>query len=200
MSFEIKKVSTFSEVENTHKFYCDIFKGVVDTDNPVYSVEQWKDRMQINNDFMLYVSYNDKVIGICFARLENQQTMIIGPLAIAKEHRGQGFAKKLMTELEQNAIKHSIKYSKLGAVKEANDFYYKLGYKGSLLIQSEHHTINELLRLSDGHNVNFTRVYDDKINQVCLDVSQVDDELEQKYLDEFPGAYTMMLFEKTLIN
>jgi hypothetical protein len=63
----------------------------------------------------------------------------------------------------------------------------KVGYIGSLLIQSEKHGINEMLSLNTRYEVRYTNVYNGKINQVCLALQESDRELQREYENALPG-------------
>lgn len=72
---------------------------------------------------------------------------------------------------------HSIA---LGAPEGAEDFYEKLGYTGSLLIQQEKCSIDELKSLNQEYEVIWTNVYEERINQICLRVRSVDREFQRR--------------------
>lgn len=84
----------------------------------------------------------------------------------------------------------------LGALEGAERFYEKLGYSGSLLVQSEKHSIEELKSLSQGYEVTGTNVWEGKINQVSLRVRTVDREIQRRYEQAFPGCSTQMVYGK----
>jgi hypothetical protein len=100
--------------------------------------------------------------------------------------------------LEERAKTHGVHVIGLGAVQSAEGFYAKIGYTGSLLIQSEKHSIDELLSLNTKYKVNYTRVHDGTINQVNLALTEADRELQRKYETELPGCYTQMMFWKNI--
>ena len=85
----------------------------------------------------------------------------------------------------------------LGALEVAEGFYAKLGYTGSLLIQSEEHSIDELKSLNELYEVIGTNVYDGTVNQVWLRLPVIDREFQRKYEETFPGCDTQMVFGKT---
>jgi hypothetical protein len=103
-----------------------------------------------------------------------------------------------MLLLEKRALGHGVNHLGLGAVESAEGFYQKLGYTGTLLIQSEKHSIGELLSLNDNYTVKGTSVYGGTVNQVYLDLPAADRELQRKYENTLPGCYTQMVFGKTL--
>jgi len=100
--------------------------------------------------------------------------------------------------LEKRALAHGIHHLGLGAAESAEGFYAGLGYSVSLLIQSEIHGTDELLKFNTKYKVNFARVHDGYVNQVNLELPAPDRELQRRYESEFPGCYTQMIFQKNI--
>ena len=88
--------------------------------------------------------------------------------------RKHGIARELMLLLKKRALGHGINHLGLGAVESAEGFYQKLGYTGTLLVQSEKHGIEELLSINEKYPVIRTSVYDGTVNQVFLDLRSSD--------------------------
>ena len=86
----------------------------------------------------------------------------------------------------------------LGSAEAAEEFYAKLGYTGQLLIQSQKHTIDELLSLNPGYPIVFTNIYDSTVNQVCLKLPQADRALQKLYETTFDDCYTQTMFWKII--
>lgn len=200
MNYLIKNVSSKQELEKTYDFYKMIFKGMpyVDVDNPEYSLEKWEERMKNHGDLMLYASLDNEVIGIVFGRINDNNSITIGPVAIHGNYRGSGIAKEMMLLLEERSINYGIHSINLGAVESAERFYSKLGYTGSLLIQSQIHSIEQLLSLTNRYKVEFTNIYDGKVSQVCLELTEPDRDLQKEYETAFPGCYTQMMYWKNI--
>lgn len=200
MNYVIKNVSSKQELEKTFDFYKMIFKGMphVDVENPEYSLEKWEERMKNHSDLMLYASLDSEVIGIVFGRINDNNSITVGPVAVHERYRGSGAAKEMMFLLEERAAHYGINYISLGAVESAERFYSKLGYKGSLLIQSQIHSIEQLLSLKNKYKVEFTNIYDGKVSQVCLELTEPDRDLQKEYETAFPGCYTQMMYRKNI--
>lgn len=202
MNYEIKTISSKEELEKSIELFKEIFKDTpnVDLENHEYSIEKWEERAREHSDLMLYASIGSEVIGMVFGRTEDNQNMTIGLVAMHEDYRSFGIAKEMMLLLEKRAKEIGIKKMSLGAVESAEGFYEKLGYTGSLLIQSQVHSIEKLLSLSNGYKVEYTNVYDnkvdDKVNQVCLELSKPDKNLQRKYESTLPGCYTQMMYWK----
>ena len=200
MNYVVQNVSSKQELEKTIDFFRMIFKDkpATDINNLEYSLQKWEERRQKYSDLMLYASLNNEVIGIVFGRIIDDNSITIGPVAVHKNYRGRGIAKEMMLLLEERALQYGIHSIKLGAVEAAEGFYSKLGYTGSLLVQSEIHSIEQLLSLTHKYKVEFTNIYNSKVSQVCLEVRELDRELQREYEAAFPGCHTLMMYSKTI--
>ncbi len=198
MNYFIKNVSSKQELEKTFNFFKMIFIGMPVVDNPEYSLEKWEERMKNHGDLMLYASLDSEVIGIVFGRINDNYSITIGPVAVHENYRGIGIAKEMIFLLEERAIHYGIHSINLGAVESAERFYSKLGYTGSLLIQSQIHSVEQMLLLNNRYKVEFTNIYDGKVNQVCLQLTEPDRDLQKEYEAAFPGCYTQMMYWKNI--
>ena len=198
MQHVVKHVSREQELDAALALYKEVF-GIKGThSNSPYSREKWLERMASHGDLMLCSESGGKVIAIVFGRIENDIGITVGPVAVEKRFRKHGIARDLMLLLEKHALAHGINRLSLGAVESAEGFYVKLGYTGFLLIQSEKHSIEELLSLNTKYKVINTNVYDGIINQIYLEQPAPDRELQRKYENTLAGCYTQMVFSKAI--
>ena len=198
MDYTIKHVTTEQELDAVLAFDKRVFGLPSERHSPAYSREKWVERMKTHGDLMLYAELDGEVIAIVFGRIENNRIITVGPVAVDERYRKHGIARELMLLLEKRALGHGIHHLGLGAVESAEGFYQKLGYTGNLLVQSEKHSIEELLSLSKKYPVKSTNVYEGTVNQVLLDLPFPDRELQRRYENTLPGCYTQMVFEKTI--
>lgn len=200
MEHVIKSVLTKQELDAAYAFFKKVFIGEAVLENPEYAIERWAERAEVYGDLMLYAAFESEVIGIVFGRLSDKNSLIIGPVAVDENFRKLGIAMEMMLLLEERAKSHGVTLLRLGAVESAENFYKKLGYTGSLLIQSQIHSIEQLASLSTKHKhrVVFTDVYDGRVNQLCLELPRPDRELQRQYEAAFPGCYTQMIYEKVI--
>lgn len=187
MNYLIKNVSSKQELEKTFDFFKMIFIGMPVVDNPEYSLEKWEERMKNHSDLMLYASLDSEIIGIVFGRINDNYSITIGPVAVHENYRGIGIAKEMILMLEERANHYDIHSISLGAVESAERFYSKPWYTGSLLIQSQIHSIEQLLSLNNKYMVEFTNIYHGKVSQVCLELTKPDRDLQKEYEATFPG-------------
>lgn len=199
MNYVIKNVLTKEELKKTFELFTSIFRGMPVVNNPEYSIEKWEERMKNHGELMLYASVDSEVIGIVFGRANDDCSITMGPVGVHENYRKSGVAKEMVLLLEERALQHGIHTINLGAVESAESFYSKLGYKGSLLIQSQVHSIEQLLSLNNNrYKVKFTNIYEGKVNQVCLELREPDRELQKEYEKIFLGCYTQMMYSKNI--
>ena len=200
--YAIKNITTQQQLDAALDLEERIFDIANAQRSPQYSREKWTERMDCHSDLMLYADAGGFCVGIVFGRIESDN-IVIGPVAIDKNFRGRGIARKLMLEIEKRAPNHGIFKLSLGSVKDAEGFYQKLGYTGCLLIQSEKHSIDELLAYNDKYSkygVIKTNLHDGIVNQVFLDLTMPNRKFQRKYENALPGCHTQMVFGKILTN
>jgi GNAT superfamily N-acetyltransferase len=198
MDYTIKHITAERDLDAALVFDKSVFGMRDEHGHNEYTREKWLARMQTHGDLMLYAETDGEIIGIVFGRMENNGSVTVGPVATFERYRGHGIATALILELEERAKAHGATGLALGAVESAEGFYKKLGYTGSLLIQSDKHTVDELLSLETVYSVIWTNIYDGTIAQVCLALTQPDRALQHEYKNIFTGCWTQMVFGKTL--
>jgi GNAT superfamily N-acetyltransferase len=150
MNYVIKSVPNKQELKNALAFGARIFGGEPDFGYANYSDEM----ISISGDLLIFAKYDGEVVGIVFGHIEDNGNMTVGPVAVDERFRKQGVAREMMSLIEKRAKDHGVHLITLGAVETVDGFYAKLGYTGSLLIQSEHHSIEELLSLNTKYRQN----------------------------------------------
>ena len=195
MDYTIKHVMTENELSNVLTFAKKVFGDHIATRR---QKEEWLGYMKRNNELLLYATTVDEVVGIALGFIEDNGNMTIAAVGVDERLRMLGVAKEMMLMLEERAKTHGVHLIVLGAVQTAEGFYAKLGYNGSMLIQSEEYSIDELLSLNSKHKVRYTNVYDGKINQVCLNLPESDRELQHKYETSLPRCNVQMMFWKNI--
>lgn len=197
MDYIIKHVKNEQELDGSLAFAREIF-GEQYVRRQELAREEWLGHMERNNDLLLYAQASGEVVAIVFGFIEVNGNATAGIVAVDERLRKRGVAYEMMSLLEERAKNHGAHLIALGALQTAEGFYTKLGYTGSLLIQSEKHCIDELLSVNTKYKVNYTRVYEDTINQVNLALPDADHELQDKYETELLGCHTQMMFWKNI--
>lgn len=81
------------------------------------------------NDCRYYVLYNKLPIATARTYVTNDRGWHIQRVAVLRIYRQQGYARQMLTYIEQQARKQKISYLVLGAQDQAQGFYLKLGFK-----------------------------------------------------------------------
>jgi predicted N-acetyltransferase YhbS len=199
MDYTIKHVTTEQELDNAIEFSRRTFgehhTGLGSRESQKKSMLK---HMERDNDLLLYAECNGEVMGMVFGYIGENKNMTVGIVAVDERLQSCGIAREMMMMLEKRAMSKGVVVIGLGAVQTAEGFYAKIGYTGSLLIQSKKHSIEELLSLNTAYPVNYTRVHEGTINQVNLALTEPDRDLQRKYETTLPGCYTQMMFWKKL--
>ena len=199
MDYKIKNITTAQELDDALEFSRKIFG---EHHTGLGSREKQKNEMlknmERNNDLLLFAEANGEVVGMVFGSIGADGNMTADIVAVDERLQGRGVAREMMLLLEKRAKTKGVPVIGLGAVQTAEGFYAKLGYTGSLLIQSEKHSIEELLSPNTKYPVNYTRVHDGTINQVNLALTEPDHEFQKFYETALPGCYTQMMFWKKI--
>ena len=193
MNYKIKHVTNEDELKKTLKFARNILNH-----DEQFDKQSWSERMKAHPELLIYAESRSEVIGISLAYLEDNGNATIGGVAVDTEYRKHGIAKELITQVEKQAKKLNVHLIVLGSKEEAEGFYEKIGYTGQLLIQSQRHSVEELLELNPGYSVVFTNVYNGKINQLCLKLDRPNKELKRQCESILDGCYTQIMFWKTI--
>lgn len=191
----IDNVKNIDELDAVLQFVFAVFPQLENGEHK-YSRDFWVERMNELPQLLLYAKDGNTICGSVFGWVENNN-VTVAHCCVHANYRGKGIGRALMLELEKRV--KELKYCgiALGSVENAEGFYEKLGYKGSLLIQSDKHSIEELKAFNKKYEVIYTSVYDGKINQVCLRLPCADREFQREYEKAFPGCWTQMVFGKS---
>lgn len=192
---DIDNVKNTEELDSVFRLVYEILPQL-NNDEYRYSRRFWIEKMSERPELLLYAKEDSTICGSVFACVENG-AVTIGHCGVENRHRGKGVGSALMVEVEKRAKDLGYHGITLGAVEGAEGFYAKLGYTGSLLVQSEKHSIDELKSFNETYQVIHTSVYDGTVNQVWFQIPLIDREFQRRYEQAFPGCDTRMIFGKT---
>jgi GNAT superfamily N-acetyltransferase len=198
MKYDIHYIKTEQELDAALAHTLKIFDQPNGHSIAANEREKWLERMASAGDLMLYAESDGEVIAIVFGMIENNASITVGIVAVDERFRKKGIGQELMLLLEKRALERGIHSLYLGAAESAEGFYEKLGYTGTLLIQSERHSVEELLSFNTQYPVVATNVYEGTINQIYLDLKKADRALQRRYERELPGCGTQMVFGKNI--
>jgi GNAT superfamily N-acetyltransferase len=194
---KIDCIKNNTELNNVLKFVKGTFSEIIDLPETIYNYDFWIKKVDEKSDLLLFASDEGEIIASVFAWIDNNN-VTIGHLCVDKNYRNKNIGMELMIEIESRIKNLGFKLITLGSLESAEGFYEKIGYTGSLLIQSEKTSIDELLSLNKKYKVAWTNIYDGKINQICLTLTEPDRDLQKKYEETFWGCNTQMIFQKVL--
>jgi GNAT superfamily N-acetyltransferase len=163
----------------------------------VNQLSKWQKWLADNPKLLLCAKSGNSIIAVV-AGFVDGGGITAGVVAVDDNYQKQGTGEALMRELENRAKSLGYHTITLGSVETAENFYARLGYTGSLLIQSEQHSIDELKAVNGKYEVLWTNIYDSKINQVCLKLPEPDRELQRLYETSLLGCHTQMMFQKNI--
>ena len=198
MDYTIKHVTSEKELDKAAMFAQKIFPDHQGFMNLEDIRNGWIPHMEKTCDLLLFAESNGEVVGVVFGSTPDDGKMSIMIVAVDERFRKHGIAREMIMLLEERAKAHGVHVIGLGAAQSAEGFYARLGYTGSLLVQSEKHSIEELLALNTKYAVNYTRVHDGTINQINLALTEADRDLQHRYETTLPGCHTQMMFWKNL--
>jgi len=191
----IEHVKNMDELEAVLQLVFSIFPQLENGEYK-YSRKFWVEKMNELPELLLYAKDGDVICGSVFAWVDNGG-VTVAHCCVDHAYRGKGIGRALMLEVEKRVKALGYHSIALGAVEGTEGFYEKLGYKGSLLIQSEKYTVDELKSLNKTYEVIYTNVYEGTIHQLCLRLPSPDREFQRSYEEAFPGCSTQMVFGKT---
>ena len=170
----------------------------------LYSRKFWTEQYEKYPEYkyMLYAKDNDEIIGVLIGRTDGKG-IVIGGDVVLDGYKDQGILEALFIEMEKRAAKNGIDAIVNGIADGEEEFYAKLGYTGKMLIQSEKHSVDELVRhlgtLSGSYEITGTGVYDGYVNQLWLDVSILDKEIKKAYEETLGDCWTQIIVSKNVI-
>jgi ribosomal protein S18 acetylase RimI-like enzyme len=137
MTYLFKNITTEEELDRALTFEKRVFKDSKHHSLTAYSKDSWLERLQRYSELMLFAEADGEVVGLVFARIEEDGSATVGPVATDPRCRNQGLARTLMMLIEVRAQARGIRTLTLGAVAEAEGFYLKCGYTPYLFVQAK---------------------------------------------------------------
>ena len=194
MNISIVSPNSKTEVQDAYKFVKNILKF---SENHPRSLDFYLNIFQKDPKYIVIAKDGNEVIGAVLSSDENEDTLLIGELAVNEKYRKLGIGTSLIQQLEKNAVKLNKKEISLGAQGPAENFYIRLGYTPRLFIQlSGNNRLDEIKKY-----IKDTVVWEntgDGFSKVIVETNGVDKEL-QKNISEKTGAHTQYLFSKRIV-
>ncbi|KKS30529.1 hypothetical protein A2380_01585 [candidate division WWE3 bacterium RIFOXYB1_FULL_43_24] len=193
MDESITPPQNIQELETAYNFADNILK--FDATHP-RNLQFYKNVYSQNPEYILLFKPAGEVGGVIFASDKDRGTLLIGELAVSETMRGRGIGSKLLSEMEEVALKHDKKEIFLAALETAEKFYIRNGYFPKLYVQLDgNNRLDEITSLS-ATPVSWKNT-GDGFSKVVLDTVKIDKELQKNFEDKL-GAHTQYLFFKAL--
>lgn len=144
----------------------------------------------VNKEFEVSgVFEEDRLLGFNSYKI-TEDGLYCNHVLIFKENRGNNLGALLMNYLEEYAKQNNCEQIYLGARRSANNFYFKLGYEGSCLIQSDKATKDEMEKLMKKYGVleydyNLYQGCNPPINQIRVNAKYINN---SKLLEEIDNS------------
>ena len=144
----------------------------------------------INNEFEVSgIFEGDSLLGFNSYKV-TEDGLYCNHVLIFKENRGKNLGALLMNHLEDYAKQNNCEQIYLGARRSANNFYFKLGYEGSCLIQSDKATKEQMENLMSKYGIldysyNLYEGCNPPINQIRVNARYIDN---RELLDEIDNS------------
>jgi len=195
MSISIKTPNTESEVIEAYNFVKDILK--LPEDHP-RNLHFYINVFYKEPKYIVIAKEKDEVVGAVLSSEQDENTLLVGELAVDQKVRKIGLGSKLMNEIEQSARILKKKQVLLGALNTAEKFYMKIGYVPKLFVQlSGNNRLDEIKsHISDKIEWENTG---DGFSKVIVDTKGVNKKLQRNIQEEL-NAHTQYLFSKNLIQ
>jgi len=191
----VTEVKTTEELIRTYQVITTVLPSV--KHNQKYTLDFWTNELKKGSRLLFVLTENGVVKGFAFGLIEGD-AVTLAHIGVTKEYQRMGYGAKLLKTFEQKVVSLHYNSINLGAVYGKEAFYFKHGYKATLLLQSEILSLHELVTMSE--HVKHTNVYDSKVNQVFCEVAEKGYKAALiKYEGLKPQVFAIIMFSKKII-
>jgi N-acetylglutamate synthase-like GNAT family acetyltransferase len=192
--YQVKTIETVAELERVYAFAVSIL-GELDPTG--HSLDFYRKHFSITPSLLICVKRAGIVIGCALGSIDEDH-ILVGPTAVAAGEREQGIGSAMMRRLEEEAQKLGQTTLILGALREAESFYLRCGYRPNLFIQlPEAGQVEKLKQLNQKYPV-IWESSEGKWTRLMLATPQVDRALQAAYAQQFPACHTQYVFIKEI--
>jgi GNAT superfamily N-acetyltransferase len=167
-----------------------------------YSRKWWAGQFGKNPELLICAKDGDAICGIIYAWADGE-CVTVADDKVLEEYKDTGLHEALFVEIEKRAKNLGYTGIALGIGEGQEKFYAKLGYTGSMLVQSEKHSVDELKNFlksvgNKSHEITGTNVYEGYINQLWLRVSVLDKKLKKQFEEALGDCWVQIIVGKAL--
>ena len=193
MNISLSSPKSKTEVQEAYNFVKSILEF---SENHPRSLDFYLNVFKKDPKYIVIAKDGDKIIGAILSSDENEDTLLIGELAVDEKYRKAGVGTSLVKKIEQNAIKLNKKTVSLGAQEPSENFYFKMGYTPRLFIQLTGNNRIEEIKKYVSDKIVWANT-GDGFSKVIVETKGIDKKI-QKNISEKTGAHTQYLFSKSV--
>lgn len=188
-------------VEELKEMY-DFVAKILDLKNDhIRNLDFYKNVFYQYPEYLIYTEEDTKLSGVLLATPQDENSLLIGELAVSDESRGSGIGSLLLDKIEKVALGNGKKSILLGARDIAEKFYLKHKYKPLLFIQLEGgNRLKELEKFvkqyAPGYEITW-KSKDNTFSKIIIDTKTIDKTLQGK-ANKLNKSHTQYLFSKNL--
>jgi len=198
MDIEIKSLNNEDDLEDAFEF---VKKELdLEPDHP-RDLNFYKKQFSTYPQFLIYAEHMSEKVGVLLALPNDEDSVLIGELAVLETYRGKGVGSKLIREIEDRARAFKKKSILLGALGKADNFYLKNGNKPMLFIElSGVNRLEELKTFSKENNCEDNITWEENTlesSKIIIKTNFVDKDLQYK-AEKISNSHAQYLFSKDL--
>jgi len=193
MTFSIQYPTTESDVAIAYNFANNILQFSKDYPR---SLSFYISVFNKDPRYILIAKHRNNIVGTILSSDQDENSLLVGEIAISDGFRGLGLGSRLMNKIEENAKLLNKTQILLGALNTAEDFYLKRGYIPKLFIQLEGNNRIEEIKKHISNRIIWDKT-GDGFSKVIVATEGIDKDLQNK-LSKALGAHTQYLFSKDL--
>ena len=198
----IENIKNIEELDEGLEFFKYISKITPESDEK-FGRNWWIENFNKNPELLLYAKDESKICAVVFGFADGGSITIHE--GVLEKYKNTGIFEALFVEIEKRAKRLGYHGIALGIGEGEEEFYAKLGYAGSMLVQSEKHSVEKLKNFlenscKDGENyeITGTNIYEGYINQLWLRISILDKEQKKRFEEELGDCWCQIIVGKSI--
>ena len=203
---EIITIKTLTELKEVFNFISKVFYEDAKEHNEFYYTmaerfEEMKKQLEVDNELLIYIKEDNKIVAALTGKGMDKNTskITLGTLAVDKNYRKKGYAKKLIKEFENRCSNKGIHHIELGSRFRACELYKNLGYYYSIMVQVFDFTTIEDVRKFNIFNLEEISSWQgDTYGFIFYKINDIDEKYIKHFEENVPTAHVQYIFEKDI--
>ena len=193
LNFFVQTIQTLDQLQQVWSFAAPILGLPAGKHTLQYYTEQLAETPTL----LVFAKRDNKICGCILSGIEDEH-VLVGPVAVAKDSRRRGIGSAMMEEVETRARELGQNTLILGALEEAEPFYLSCGFQPHLFIQlPEPDSVGRLETLKERYEIVW-KAEQEGWSKLMLRTPKIDKRLQEKYGQMFPNSYTQYVFIKRI--